>query len=135
MCPKKCVLKKALERNVVKIWKIALERQNETQLTAQKRDNTIYIGIRTGGYERFQTNPICLKLSGYTVLLPYRERPYREQIVIFREIISSRIGNKSKIRVTQASFSLNWVTICTKTWKPFFEIVFKVLKTHTIMFL
>ena len=62
-----------------------------------------------------------------TVLLPYRERPYREQIVIFREIISSRIGNKSKIRVTQASFSLNWVTICTKTWKPFFEIELKVL--------
>ena len=30
----------------------------------------------------------------YTVLLPYRERPYREQIIIFREIISSRIGNK-----------------------------------------
>ena len=62
----------------------------------------------------------------YTVLLPYRERPYREQIVIFREIVSSLIGNKSKIRVTHASFSLNWVTFCTKTWKPFFGIKFKV---------
>ena len=55
------------------------------------------------------------------------ERLYREQIVIFREIIFSRRGNKSKIQVTQASFSLYWVILCTKKVKPFFVIEFKVL--------
>ena len=34
-----------------------------------------------------------------TVLCSYRERFYREQIVIFREIISAPIGNKPKIQI------------------------------------
>ena len=42
-----------------------------------------------------------------TVLGPYREHPYREQIVIFRKIISVPIGNKPKIWVTQKNLDLN----------------------------
>ena len=38
---------------------------------------------------------------GCTVLCSHRERSHREQIVIFREIISALIGNKPKICVTQ----------------------------------
>ena len=39
--------------------------------------------------------------TSYTVLGPYSEHPYSEQIVIFRKIISAPIVNKPKIWVIQ----------------------------------
>ena len=54
----------------------------------------------------------------HTVLCSYRERSYRERIVIFREIISASIGNKSKICVTQKKYFCDrkkWV-IWLKIW-------------------
>lgn len=44
---------------------------------------------------------------------------------IFDNFFKFRIGNKSQIRVTQTSFSLNWITFYSKTWTSFFEIEFK----------
>ena len=55
-----------------------------------------------------------------TVLGPYREHPYREQIVIFRKIISVPIGNKPKIWVTEKNHKQSYMnaspsggTFCT----------------------
>ena len=55
----------------------------------------------THGFPKFEKVHVMILLKLPTVLYSHRERSHREQIVMFREIISALIGNKPKICVTQ----------------------------------